>query len=501
MHFSKTFSVQTKLLEAQKVDVEVDISNGLHSFRIVGLPSKSIAEARDRVSSAIKNSGFTSPKQKNQKVVVSLAPAHTPKDGVTFDLAIALSYLKASGQINFNSNSKIFLGELSLDGKMRYTKGILPAILFAKEKGFKEIFIPAANEIEASLISGINIYPAQNLNQIINHLLGEVKINKIINRKIRSTKQFNNQDILSEIKGNSVAKRGLLIAAAGGHNMCFYGPPGTGKTLLSKSLQTLLPDMSTKEMIVSSSIHSKLITTAPFRSPHHTSSYTSIIGGGSDLQHGEITMAHNGILFLDEFPEFDRRVIESLRQPMEDGKINLSRSSKSAKFPANFILVTSMNPCPCGYFGTNIKDCTCTPKSIENYRKKISGPIIDRIDMWIEVSKTDYKELSSSSLIKNIKSNETILFKELVNKTRKIQQERQKSVLNSKMSTSQIGYFCKIDKNTKKLLNEAAEKLCLSARSYHKTLKIARTIADINSEAKIKEPHILEALQYRNKRF
>jgi magnesium chelatase family protein len=505
--FAKIHSAQTNILSADKIDVEVDVSNGLNSFNIIGLPGKSIEESRDRVASAIKNSKFTSPKQKNQKTVVSLTPASLKKDGVNFDLAIALGYLQAVGDIKFNADDKVFIGELSLDGKLKKCNGVLTSIKFAKESGFREIYIPKENELEGRLIDGIDVYCADNLIEMIDHLSGKNILKKIkfdvnfFNKNLDSL-LMNKDYILPQIKGCEFAKRALLIAAAGGHNICFYGPPGTGKTLLAKSLSEILPPLNHDRVLETSSIHSEIVLTPPIISPHHTSSHTSIIGGGSQLQAGEITMAHNGVLFMDEFPEFDRRTIESLRQPIEDGFIKISRKSGSAKMPADFILVASMNPCPCGFFGTENKKrkCTCTPKSIDRYRSKISGPILDRIDLWVNVSEIEYSDLHSKS--DNDDEKVQSLKKQVV-LAREVQKDRFKNDLkiqiNAKMQNKDVLEFCHVTPSIKNTLDVAAEKLNLSIRSYYKIIKIARTIADLDGSEKIKRPHVLEALQYRSR--
>lgn len=512
MYFSKIHSAQPKLLGADAVDVEIDISNGLYSIVLVGLPDKAVEEAKDRVSAAIKNSGFTPPKQKNQKLVISLAPADLKKSGTCFDVPIAIAYLLASREISADTSKKLFIGELSLDGKLRPVCGVLPVVLFAKQNNFKEVFVPWENINETKIIGGVTVYGAKNLSEIVDHICQREKIKITNSDNYKNDNDFNYETknkILSfdEIVGAEAAKRGLIIAASGGHNISLYGPPGTGKTMLSKAISEIIPELNKDQIIECSCIYStnghlsKLVTSPPFRAPHHTSSYVSIIGGGNNLKSGEITLAHNGVLFLDEFPEFDRRVIDSLRQPLEDKNITISRANGSIKFPARFILIVSMNPCPCGYYKTNIKQCVCSQNLIQNYRRKISGPIVDRIDIWIEVSKIDYKKLHPNNCIKYDKAGNiltTAVAKNIVERTRKIQFDRLRK-LNNELTSEEIKKICCLDEKTKEILNKSAEKLKLSVRSYFKIIKLARTIADIEQSKEIKMPHILEALQYRPK--
>jgi len=539
MSFSKVYSAQNTLLQGQKVDIEVDISRGLHSFKIVGLGDKAIEEAISRVSSAIKNTGFKSPKQKNEKVVVSLAPAHIKKHGPLFDLGIALSYLKASKDVDFESNKTFFFGELSLDGKLRPVKGILPLVRFAKESGIKEIFIPKENAEEAAIISGIDIYGAETLGEVLAHLntLTTKSPNKTSSTSPTNSKKDASQDPkgkikkqqktslknikelkkslkidLSDIKDQDSAKRGLEIAAAGKHNIALYGPPGTGKTMLAKAFSGILPKLSFEEMLDVTSIHSAagtlkepLMTDSPFRSPHHTSSYVSIFGGGVNIKPGEITLAHKGILFLDEFPEFEKRVIEGLRQPLEDGEISISRASGSVQYPSQFILITTMNPCPCGYKNSASHDCTCSVMQVDRYKQKISGPIIDRVDLWIEVGEVTHEKLIETDK-KNTNEDkgeeeevsESALTKSRVEKCRNIQIKRQGKP-NSELSPKEISKYIKLGPNIKTLLTRSAKKLKLSARGFHKMIKLSRTIADLDNQKEIKEEHLLEALQYRSK--
>ena len=527
MSFAKTFSAQTVGLGAKIIDVEIDLSKGLHSFTIVGLPDKGVEESKDRVSASIKNSGFVSPKSLNQKVVVSLAPADIKKEGPIFDVAISLAYLLASGEVQFDARKKLFLGELSLDGNLRRVNGVLPIVAEAKARGFLEVFLPKDNAKEAALVSDIKIYGANNLKEIIEHLNtkksekkttihpGETKgqineIGKIIQQP--QTEIIVEEDELtidfSEIKGQETAKRGLEIAAAGGHNIAMYGPPGTGKTMLAKAFSHILPTLSFDEILEITSIHSvagvlkkDIITKSPVRSPHHTASYVSIVGGGTIPKPGEITLAHRGVLFLDEFPEFDRKVIDTLREPLEESEISISRSRGTVTFPANFILIAAMNPCPCGNFGSKTKECICKPTDLLRYQRKISGPIIDRIDMWVEVSQINYEKLSEGDAEKK----ETAEIKERVIKAREVQKERfakanRKIKTNSEMSAKDINKIADLEDKAKEILNTSAKKLDLSARAYHRIIKLGRTIADLDASKTINPSHILEALQYRPKR-
>ncbi|PCI27848.1 magnesium chelatase [Candidatus Wolfebacteria bacterium] len=515
MSFAKVFSAQTNMLRAHIVSIEVDIvEKGLYTFSIIGLPDKAVEEARDRVSAAIKNTGFKSPKSQNHKITISLAPADIKKEGATFDLGIALGYLLATDTIRLNPHKKMFLGELSLDGSVRKINGVLPLVRHALRAGFEEVYVPFENAEEAALVHGITVYGVTHLQSVISHL----------NTKPNEAKQERQRTILTaqentligslpenslldicDVKGQESAKRGLLIAAAGGHNIAMYGPPGTGKTMLAKAFTSILPPLSFDEMLEVTSIHSvsnaldnKLVTHVPFRAPHHTSSYVSIVGGGAIPKPGEITLAHRGVLFLDEFPEFDRRVIESLREPLEEGHISIARAQGTALFPAQIMLVAAMNPCPCGNYGIVDKQCVCSPLSLDRYRRKISGPIVDRIDLWVEVSQIDYQALSnttragktSSELRKQVTSAHGHQDKRFANK---------KANRNSEMSARDVNELVPLDRETRELLNMSAKKLDLSARAYHRIIKLSRTIADLDESRAVGQKHILEALQYRLK--
>jgi len=509
MSVSKVFSAQTNLLSVYTVEVETDLSRGLYAFAVVGLPDKAVEEARDRVGAAIKNSGLTSPKQKNQKIVISLAPASEKKEGAAFDLAIALSYLLAAEEIEFTPKGKLFLGELSLDGTLRAVRGVLPIAKFAKENGFSELYVPKENTKEAALIEGIAVYGAESLSEIIKHLSGE----KLLTKSPKTNfvrKERNNSTDFADVRGQERAKRGLLIAAAGGHNVAMYGPPGTGKTMLAKAFAGILPELTFDEALEASSIYSvagaltTFVTEPPFRSPHHTASYVSLVGGGATPKPGEITLAHRGVLFMDEFPEFERRVIESLRQPLEEKVISVSRAKGTARFPADVMLVAAMNPCPCGNFGFRGKQCICTPSSLARYRRKMSGPIVDRIDIWLEVDRILPHDMSDGPT-----GGKSEIFRKEVEKARALQRTRFNKIptkgkslsKNSEMGPRDLINLVSLTPDAKASLNMAAERLGFSPRVYHRMIKVARTIADLDGSSDISKNHILEAVEYRPKKF
>lgn len=512
--FSRVYSAQTHLLSGKLVTIEVDLSRGLHNFSIVGLPDKAVEESRDRVGSAIKNSGLESPKNKNQKIVVSLSPADLKKEGPYFDLAIALGYLLSTGDILFDPDKKLFLGELSLNGDVRPIKGVLPLTQEAKRLGFTEIYVPEENAREGSIIEGITVYGVKTLREVIDHLNTNIKngaVKKIIptpkTMLISDTPRVGGVDF-EDIRGQEAAKRGLEIAAAGGHNIAMSGPPGTGKTMLARAFAALLPKLTLDEALEVTGIHSiagdletEIILCPPFRSPHHTASYVSIIGGGTFPKPGEVTLAHRGVLFLDEFPEFEKRVIESLRQPLEDNVVSISRAKGSALFPSNFILIAAMNPCPCGNLGNKQKSCICTPHDLARYSRRLSGPIMDRIDLWVTVGTVEYAKLAQNNTGVNEKSEAV---EKRIAKARSIQRKRFKNnerpiKTNSDMNVKELSRYVRLADAEQQLLRMSAEKLDLSARAYHRVLKLARTIADLDGSEEIKNTHILEALQYRPK--
>lgn len=506
---AKVYSGATNGLESVLVEVEVDIyKRGLPCFTIVGLPGKAIEEAKERIRSAINNSNLQFPQH---RITINLTPADLPKEGPAYDLPMALGLLLASQQIKADFSDAIVLGELSLDGSLRHTKGVLPLVLLAKEKGFKKLFLPSINTLEAAIIKGIEIYPISSLTQLFSHLTG-IEIIKP-QPHIPFSKLIKKQEFeldMSDIVGQEQAKRALEIAAAGGHNVFMVGPPGAGKTMLARTLPSIVPDMIENEVLEVTKIYSitgnikpgdSIIKVRPFRAPHHTTSRIGLIGGGSHPIPGEISLAHRGVLFLDEFPEFPRHVLESLRQPMEDGIVQITRAAGTMIFPAKFVLVAASNPCPCGYFGSNKKPCTCLAGQVSRYRKKISGPLLDRIDIHLNVPEVRVEKLTAEDNSFNLRETSKIIQSRVQkarnNQLKRFKKYKLKIAFNNEMTTKQVKKLCPLDKDSLILLKQAMIKLNFSARAFFRIVKVARTIADLAGEENIKTNHLSEAIQYR----